>query len=486
MRRIKEYYGNKKSLIVIFCLLVSVIMISIGFSAFHTTVSVTDISTVVRPDVDVRITSFAVSSTANGGSASNVDYNISSTIANLHLPNSNSSVTFAINVKNYGNVEMGISSISLPSSLDSKLDVSVSSYTLGTKLRDNNNSCEGTTNGCKLSISRTFYITIKYDSGAYTSSSVNFSSVKLDFSFIQAYSVAYVDCTSFSPTIDQKSALKGTTLTVNVGSYDDGIYVRMDGNSSPSYTYSGGVLTIQNITGNVTVTRLCKYTVTTNVTTKTFNMSSSFANKSCGAATSCYVIVPSGTSVTTSVTANYYKNGSLTETVSSSKVSNSITLSLKDFVTLGPLTTNSVSGSSISDLSLAGGHWEGNPSNGSERALSSIAFGDRSVKWTFSPFTTLPSTADVQNVRVRIGIGSTINNINYAASTNMSGLTPTSGKCTNCDWNTSSREYAEFYAYPTAAWLRANNMNFTLTLKRKAAAVGYWYGISVWITYRPI
>lgn len=483
MRRIKEYYGNKKSLIVIFCLLVSVIVISIGFSAFHTTVSVTDIAAVVRPDADVRITSFAVSSTANGGSASNVDYNISSTIANLHLPNSNSSVTFAINVKNYGNVEMGISSISLPSSLDSKLDVSVSSYTLGTKLRDNNNSCEGTTNGCKLSISRTFYITIKYDSGAYTSSSVNFSSVKLDFAFVQAYSVAYVDCTSFSPTIDQKAALKGTTLAVSVGSYD-GIYVQMDGTSSPSYTYSGGVLTIQNITGNVTVTRLIKYTVTTNVTTKTFNMSSNFASKSCGAATSCYVIVPSGTSVTTSVTANYYNNASLTETVSASKTSGKINMSLKSTVTLGPYSTDNVSGDSITDLKFAKGSWDGE--GAWDRAYSIVTFGDRSVTWTYGAFTAVPADAQVTQVKLRVGIGSLHDDSAWTASSNMSGFTPTSGTCYHCDDTPETREYIDYTATPTAAWLRSNSMTFKFTWKKIFGGTGYFYGTSVWITYRPI
>lgn len=483
MRVVKNIYDNKKTLFVIVLLFFVVLFVSIGFSAFNTSVSVSNISAVVRPDIDVRITSFSVNSTANGGSASNVDYNISSTIANLSLPKSNSSVTFAVNVKNYGNVEMGITKISLPSNLDSKLDVSVSGYTLGTKLRDSSNSCEGSSNGCKLSISRTFYITIKYDSGAYSSSSVNFNNVKLDFTYAQAYSVIYKDCTSLSPTIDQKAALKGTTFSANIGSYD-GIRVQMDGTSSPSYTYSGGVLTIQNVTGNITVTRLIKYTVTTNVTTKTFNMSSNYASKSCGAATSCYVIVPGGTSVTTSVTANYYKNNSLAETVSVSKTSGSITLSLKDTIVLGPYSTDNVSGDSITDLKFAKGTWDGE--GAWDRAYSIVTFGDRSVTWTYGAFTAVPADAQVIHVGLRAGIGSLHDDSSFTASSNMSGLTPTSGTCSHCDDTPETREYIDFYAYPTASWLRSNNMTFTFTWKKKFGGTGYFYGTSVWITYRPI
>lgn len=483
MKKLTKKFSNKNSIFITLFLIFSVLIMSIAFSAFNTNVSISDVVTTIRPDLDVRVKSFVVSSTVGSGSASNVDYDVRTTMANLYLPNSNSSVTFAVTVKNYGNTEMGISSITLPSDLDSKLDLSISGYTLGNKIRDNNDTCEGTSNGCKLSITRTFYITVKYDSGAYNSNNVTFNNVKMNFTFVQAYKVSYTGFASLSPPMDQKSVLKGNTFNYNIGAFD-GITVKVNGATITNFTYSGGVLNIPNVQGNVEIICLHKYTVSTNVTTKTFNITSNYANKSCGAATSCYVIVPSGTSVMTSVTANYYNNASLTETVSASKKSGSISLSLKSTITIGPYSTDNVSGDSITDLKFAKGTWDGE--GAWDRAYSIVTFSDRSVKWTYGPFTAVPADAQVTQVKLRAGIGSLHDNSSWTASSNMAGFKSTSGTCSQCDDTPETREYIDFTATPPASWLRSNNMTFTFTWKKTFGGTGYFYGTSVWIVYRPI
>ena len=103
--------NNKNIITFSIMILVIIIIISIGFSAFNSTVSTKNITAKIRPDIDVRITSFSVNGTSNGGTASNVDYDVRSVLTNLYLPNNNSTVTFTVSVKNYGNVEMGIPSI---------------------------------------------------------------------------------------------------------------------------------------------------------------------------------------------------------------------------------------------------------------------------------------------------------------------------------------------------------------------------------------
>jgi len=251
----KKYKATNKLLqnslwLIVLCML---LFLTVGYSAFSQKLLIGDVVATVNPDENVMITSFGYYSATNNGSSSEIGYSISAVSGNLSLPNSNSTVTYIVKVKNFGNVEMGISNIALPSELDSILDVSVSDYTIGTKLRDNGDTCENSSNGCKLSIKRTFYITVKYDSGAYNSTNTTFNNFRLDFTFAQAYKVTYTGFTNPLTDINAYSALKGTTYNYNIGDHKN-ITIKMAGVNTTNYTIdSGNNLSIPNVTGDIEV-----------------------------------------------------------------------------------------------------------------------------------------------------------------------------------------------------------------------------------------
>ncbi len=69
--------------------------------------------------------------TANGGISDYEDFDINSVLSSITLPNSTSSVTYNVEIKNLGNVEMGILDIT---NLPSNLTYSISNYNLKDKL----------------------------------------------------------------------------------------------------------------------------------------------------------------------------------------------------------------------------------------------------------------------------------------------------------------------------------------------------------------
>ena len=50
---------------------------------------------------------------------------------------------------------------------------------------------EESVDGCKLSIERTFEITISYDSGAYNSNQTSFTNFRLDFEFVKCFRYSF-------------------------------------------------------------------------------------------------------------------------------------------------------------------------------------------------------------------------------------------------------------------------------------------------------
>jgi len=249
----RVFNNNKIVMLIEGIVLVMVLFLTIGYSTFSTNLFAGDFIVNVRPDKNVRITSFSIDHTNNNGSSSEIDYNISRVYGNLSLPNATSSVTYTVEVKNYGNIEMGISSIELPSELDDILDVIVDGYTLGTKIRDNSDSCENSVNGCTLSINRTFNITVKYKENKYNSEKTSFNNFKLDFLFIECHEVIFTGFTVLKPSMDAKSVLDGSTYSYNIGPYET-LLLRMDGITLTNYTIdNNNLLTVPNVTGDLEI-----------------------------------------------------------------------------------------------------------------------------------------------------------------------------------------------------------------------------------------
>ncbi len=147
-----------------------VLFVTVGYSAFNAVVDVKDLSMHIRPDKDIRITNVTLgeNSGVNGGLSYNEDWTKQTVFGDISLPNSNSSVKYTVEVKNLGFVDMTINSITLPTSLQSKLNVTISNYTLGDTI------AHGT---------QTMEITLSYKSGQYVSSSTLFNNIVLTFDF---------------------------------------------------------------------------------------------------------------------------------------------------------------------------------------------------------------------------------------------------------------------------------------------------------------
>ena len=102
-----------------YCVLFLIFFISIGFASYSKNLDINDISAVVRIQKDMRVTG-VYSSNPVGNAVSNwEEYNVTSISTSVSLPNSNSSITYQVQVTNFASVEMALASITgLPSNLE--------------------------------------------------------------------------------------------------------------------------------------------------------------------------------------------------------------------------------------------------------------------------------------------------------------------------------------------------------------------------------
>ena len=222
-----------------------VLSLSIGFSAFQNNLIVSDVGATIRKKTDIRITSIYTSSNANGGTSHWEDYNVHDISSSIELPNSNSSITYSIEITNIGNTEMGILDIT---GLPSNLKYSISGYTLKTKLCDDNNS-----NKCSLGSVTTLNITVSYDTGGYNSSNTGYQLV-MDFDFREVYTISYsgevFDNVTGLDTYILNGESKSITFTSTTGIPNTVSVVGAIGN------YTSPTLLLTDATDNVVVTGL--------------------------------------------------------------------------------------------------------------------------------------------------------------------------------------------------------------------------------------
>ncbi|MBQ6547268.1 MAG: hypothetical protein IJL74_04660 [Bacilli bacterium] len=227
---------NKYFNITLFAPLIALIVlfITLGYSAFQSTGMVKDAAATVRPETFVRVTNLEVDTTSNATVISK-DYTsvghtngyITSIYSQVTFTRSTSSVKYAIDVTNFGNVEMGLASITgLPNNLDYELDTNV--YDIGEKICNSNNECT-------LGAKKTIYVTIKYKSGSGTNTSTTLNA-NFNLTFKELHNI-YYNSTAIDYVID------GGNKTVSLG------------NNPPTYIRVTGTLTNSSYTSpNVTLT----------------------------------------------------------------------------------------------------------------------------------------------------------------------------------------------------------------------------------------
>lgn len=222
----------------IFVLLL-VVFLSIGYSSYNTNMFINDVSLTVRLNKDIRVTGVSVVSSDGDGISNYENYNVSNVMVGVSLPNLDSYVIYKVNITNFEEAEMGILDIDgLPSNLE--YSIINDSYTLKEKF------C--VYDRCNLGISKDIYIKVNYKDGGYDSSNTVFD-IDLKFDFRQFYSVIYENISGNY----QSEILDGDSLIVNFGSDVNLVRVYIDGIEINDFLYDDGILTVDNVYGNVKV-----------------------------------------------------------------------------------------------------------------------------------------------------------------------------------------------------------------------------------------
>lgn len=205
--------------------------------------SITGVVALVKPDPKVRIAS--VIATSSGATVSATDYTFDTISSSVSMPN-NSTVTYTVEVSNFGNEPMAIYSIDT-SNLPSDLKIlSITGYNVGDKICTN-----GDSNKCTLNAVKTFTIEIGYDN--YTGNAVH--QISLGFEFVRTYDITYSHITNNGyPAVAHEGKLFQVTFTGDVP-----IALSL----SPAYTsdYQNGTLLtndtllVDSVTSDITIDR---------------------------------------------------------------------------------------------------------------------------------------------------------------------------------------------------------------------------------------
>lgn len=233
----------KSSVIISYAILIFVICLSIGFSAFSNQLNVKDISASVRVNADIRITSANLSEAYNEAYSTSLDYNKTNINGTAILPSEDSYIDYVIKITNLGKVEMGIKKITL---YNDNLDYELIDYNLGDKL------CviEEETTKCTLGIEKQIIVRLKWKNGSYDSSNTENNFV-LDFNF-QNYQKVYIEDTAAQNITDCPSEVMNSgDLAFRYTGEKFDIRIYMGSKRINDYTFENGLVTIKNVTDTV-------------------------------------------------------------------------------------------------------------------------------------------------------------------------------------------------------------------------------------------
>ena len=230
-------------------LVMIIILFTVGYSAFADEMSISGAVATVTPDPKILITS--VTTTSNGATVSTTNHTFDSISSSVSMPN-NSTVTYTVEVSNFGNEPMAIYAINDTYLPDDLKILNISGYNVGDKICDNNDSTR-----CTLNAVKTFTITVGYDN--YTANQVH--QINLNFEFVRTYDVTYNRITNNNyPAVAYDGKPFQVTFTGDVP-------VDIIVTPAHNYSYQNGVLSIPNVTDNITINRY--YSITYNLNSGT-------------------------------------------------------------------------------------------------------------------------------------------------------------------------------------------------------------------------
>lgn len=221
-----------------------IIFLSIGFSAFNTTLQFENLTAQVLNDYDIRISN--LNFTSNNSTIQSLKYSPYKIYGDVLFTSLDSTLDLEVTVTNLGNEKAGIASIT---GLNDDLEIkSISGYNIGDAICDDSNNCT-------LGISKTFYITIGYKDDI-TAPNNNYYSLDLNFDFQKFYNVSYQGFACNNCITEILGNTKYNEV-INIEN-EDKLSVTMDGEiltRDVGYTYdtTNKYLTIDKVTGNLNI-----------------------------------------------------------------------------------------------------------------------------------------------------------------------------------------------------------------------------------------
>ena len=235
---------------IIILLMISVLFVSVGYSAFNSRLLIDGLSIKVKLEKDVKVTAFTTAKVQNKAVVNNISYTDDELNVSVKLPNKGSTATFKVDATNFGNVEMGIESITGSKAdgkaFPAKLTYDIVGYNMKDKICD--------ANKCVNNATKVFKITVKY----LPNKTPNKAAFNLKFKLIfkPVYNVSYVGIQNndYPVTVMKDDTLK-VTFTGDIPSL---VKVMMGGQElvlGETFTYANKILTVNNVVSDIVISK---------------------------------------------------------------------------------------------------------------------------------------------------------------------------------------------------------------------------------------
>ena len=235
MKRLLKDKSRFTVITLLFCIFILFYFCTIVYSAFSSTMNIDGVG-YSRVEADVRITDFSIKDTTNSSISMYENFSKDTISSEVSLK-SNSSITYNLEITNYGSVDVGILSIS---GLPSEVNYSIEGYNLKDKICDDSGKCNN-------------YAVKTYSLKIYTIDSSYEGVVNLKFDFRKFHKISYVDM--IGNYID--SVIDGDSIEIDLSS-EEIFILEVLGESNVDYSFSNGMLHLNNVGCDVTVKNIYK------------------------------------------------------------------------------------------------------------------------------------------------------------------------------------------------------------------------------------
>lgn len=237
------YKKNSKYLIYIGILgvVLVIVFLSVGYSAFQNRLAIENIGAIVRIDKDIRITNVSIEK-VNNVISNYEEYNVSNFEGSVILNTSDSYVIYDVEIHNLGNIAMGISEAKLN---NDNLKFEFLNYKLKNKICENDE--------CSLGIKKNIRIKISYKDGITPSGKEE--KFLLSFVFGRFFNISYYNISNSSEFPSE--IIEGDTLNLSIPNNEDHfLKIFMNNkllNKDIDYIHINNNLIIKNVSGDLQI-----------------------------------------------------------------------------------------------------------------------------------------------------------------------------------------------------------------------------------------